>query len=123
MSSMASPAEVWQVWPKYGKKRVLKSPLHPHRDALHIHWELGNIYHRGRNPWSYNLQELIQTCQLEMRKIYQMDIRKKEGPRRLEDKRFKSHRSKEIISLHREQPPATKRFSHNSESIYSIGGL
>jgi len=52
-----------------------------------------------------------------------MDIRKKEGPRRLEDKRFKSHRSKEIISLHREQPPATKRFSHNSESIYSIGGL
>ena len=28
-----------------------------------------------------------------------------------------------FISLHREQPPATKRFSHNSESIYSIGGL
>ena len=74
MSNMASPAEVWQVWPKYGKKRVLKSPLHPHRGALHIHWDLGNIYHRGRNPWSYNLQELIQTCQLEMRKIYQMDI-------------------------------------------------
>ena len=28
-----------------------------------------------------------------------------------------------FISLHREQPPATKRFSHNSESIYPIGGL
>ena len=102
------------------RKRVLKPPLHPHRGALHIHWDLGNIYHRGRNPWSYNLQELIQTCQLEMRKIYQMDIRKKEGPRRLEDKRFKSHRSKEIISVHREQPPATKRFFNLEPDPYII---
>ena len=113
---MASPAEVRQ---ENGVKASTTSTQGRPTHSL----GLGNIYHRGRNQWSYNLQEFIQTCQLEMREIYQMDIRKKEGPRRLEDKRFKSHRSKEIISLHREQPPATKRFSHNSESIYSIGGL
>jgi len=40
-----------------------------------------------------------------------------------DDRTFKGDFNDPLLVSTREQPPATKRFSHKGESIYSAGGL